>query len=824
MPSKGAAQSMVSGEPRRSFAGRRFGQGNLPAQLSPFIGRRHESAEVKRLLQASRLVTLTGTGGIGKTRLALHVAGQVARAFGDGVWLVDLTRLSGSAQPGPDTADADELGRWVMAELRLREPAVGSPMRQLTGYLAGRRTLLVLDNCEHVLPGCAILVEGLLRACAGLRVLVTGREPLAVGGEVLYAVPPLPLPTPDPHRPARLGELAGCESVALFLARAQAAVPTFVLAEENSEAVAELCRRLDGLPLGIELAAVWVRSLTPQQILLRLTDRFALLRRGVRTAPARQQTLRGCVEWSVDLCTRPERLLWARLSVFVGEFELDSVEGVCAGEALSADDVAHVLAGLVDKSIVKRTDAGDPRAEQARYRMLETIRDYGRRELAEIGEQTTMRRRHRDWYERLVAQAQREWISDRQMSWHTRLLREHPNLRAAIEFGLTEPDHAEAVLRMVISLPRLYWLSRGMFSEGLTWLERALAQHDRPSVLRARALLQAGWLAIWRGDTDGVQRFVDEGQGLAERLDDDATLAVAEYVRAQVALMYGDPSDAVEHADRALALLPVGSSAMATLRVHFLLALGPAAALTGDHERAARCFQETIQITEPRGEIANQANARLGLGMIAWRRGDPDQAGHHLAAALQTQQASRLQEGHTLCTGVDLLAWISAHRGQHRRAAILFGFADAARTRCGISLSGMVQPDHDAYERQVRDVLGDAGFAEAFRRGQALPLDDAIDYCLDLRREPGRVSAARDSASPLTRREHEIAGLVAAGRSNKEIATALVISTRTVESHVEHVLIKFGFTSRTQIAAWITAQRAQGAHGSHLPPDDRTPP
>jgi non-specific serine/threonine protein kinase len=250
---------------------------------------------------------------------------------------------------------------------------------------------------------------------------------------------------------------------------------------------------------------------------------------------------------------------------------------------------------------------------------------------------------------------------------------------------------------------------------------------------------------------------------------------------------------------------------VATLRVHFLLALGPAAVLTDDHERAARCFQEAIQITEPHGEIANQANARLGLGMIAWRRGDPDQAGHHLAAALHTQRASRLQEGHTLSTCVDLLAWIAAHRGQHRRAAVLFGFADTARTRCGISLSGMVQPDHDACERQVRDALGDAEFAEAFRRGQALPFDDAIDYCLDGRRGPGRVSAAPVSASPLTRREQEIAGLVADGRSNKEIATALVISTRTVESHVEHVLIKFGFTSRTQIAAWITAQRTRGS-------------
>jgi predicted ATPase len=337
--------------------------GNLPAELTEFIGRRRESSEIKHLLAQSRLVMLTGVGGAGKTRLALRVAAGVRRAFEDGVWLVDLSELRESSPLGQDIHDPEVLAYLVMTALELRRQGTGSAMRLLTEYLADRQTLLVLDNCEHVLPASAVLVDVLLRACPRVRVLATSREPLAIGGEMLYPVPPLTIP--DLNDRSILADLLRCESVALFVTRARAAVAGFALTDDGV-AVAELCHRLEGLPLAIELASAWVRVLSPQQILDRMADRFTLLSHGSRDAPARQQTLRACVAWSFELCTKPERLLWARSSVFVGRFELDAVEGVCADDCLPADGMVDVLAGLVGKSIVERVDMGDGHDEHDR--------------------------------------------------------------------------------------------------------------------------------------------------------------------------------------------------------------------------------------------------------------------------------------------------------------------------------------------------------------------------------------------------------------------------------------------------------------------------
>ena len=332
----------------------------------------------------------------------------------------------------------------VTATLGLREQGGGSPLRGLVGQLADRQLLLILDNCEHLIPASAIFADALLRGCPGLRILATSREPLAIAGEMLFPVPPLP--APDPGQRPSLAELGRYEAAALFLARAQAVAPGFGLTADNHLAVAELCHRLDGLPLAIELAAARIRTLAPQQILDRLSDRFRLLSRGNRAAPERQQTLRACVDWSFDLCAKPERILWARASVFTGGFELDAVEGVCADEHLPEADLLELVAGLVDKSILTREDVGASHAEAARYRMLETIRDYGQDKLGEAGEDAVLRRRHRDWHQQLAARTRAEGVSDRSAYWMARLTREHPNLCAALEFCLTEPGGAEAAL------------------------------------------------------------------------------------------------------------------------------------------------------------------------------------------------------------------------------------------------------------------------------------------------------------------------------------------------------------------------------------------
>jgi len=641
--------------------------GNLPVRLSRFVGRSGEIADVKRLLAASRLVTLTGVGGVGKTRLALQVAGDVTRAFDDGFWFVDLSQGA-----GPDETP-DALAYRVLAALEVRQQGGDSPVQQVSNHLAARHALLVIDNCEHVLSGCALLVSGLLRACPRLQVLTTSREALAIDGEMLYPVPPLPVP--DPSRRSDLSGLAGCDSVALFLIRAQALVPGFVLTDQNHDAVAELCRQLDGLPLPIELAAARAGTLTPQQILDRLADRFTLLSRGGRGATTRQQTLRASVEWSFELCTRPERLLWSRLSVFAGTFGLEGVEGICADHALPADGVLEVLSGLVDKSIVSRADIGSGHGEEARYRLLETIREYGLEQLTDPEELTVLRRRHCDWYQRLVARAQAEWVSDRQVFWYTRLIAEDVNVRAAVEYCLSEPGGAETAVQIVTSLPRLYWWERGATGEGLGWLDRALARVTAPSMPRARALLQSAYLALWHRDADAVLRQLEEGQQLAERWHDAHALAFAAYTRAQAALLRNYPTSTIDSVEQGLAILATMADQDLALRLHLLFTLGSTAQQIGDLDRAERCFQEIWEVTESRGETFCRSTARYLLGLIAWLQERALEADHHLRESLRAGQAAALHNRWCIALVMECLAWIAAGQQRYQRAATLLAAA-----------------------------------------------------------------------------------------------------------------------------------------------------
>jgi predicted ATPase/DNA-binding CsgD family transcriptional regulator len=561
--------------------------GNLPLQLTSFVGRRSEVAEVKRMLSASRLVTLKGPGGVGKTRLALKVATDVRRAFGDGVWLVELGQLRDPALL-PHTL-AESVGLW-------EQP--GRPLTAaLEEYLAPRRLLLVLDNCEHLVEAVAVEVDLLLRFCPELRVLATSREPLGILGEVMLSVPPLSVP--DPHRPCSLPELSRFEAVRLFADRAASAVPDFDLTEDNQLAVVEICQRLDGLPLAIELAAVRLRALSAQEIAHRLSDRYQLLTTGSRAAPARQQTLRACIQWSYDLCSPPEQLLWARLAVFDGGFELNAAEGICAGDGLAQANMLDLVASLVDKSIL----VGE-RGAVMRYRMLDSIREFGREKLQQTGEYAALRRRHRGWYADLVA----------------------------------------------------------------------------------------------------------------------------------------------------------------------------------------------------------RVNVALGTGVVAWRQGDSRRAAELLRQSLRLKREMDEPLGTAWC--LEALAWIAASEHDHRRAATLLGAAAAlSQTMCAptTTYSGLVSY-HEQYERQTRRALGDAGFQAAFRHGMDLSVDDAIGYALN--EKPHVVPSPAKADMTLTQREREVAALVAQGLSNNDIAARLVISRRTAEAHVEHMLLKLGFNSRAQIATWATRRAA----------------
>jgi predicted ATPase/DNA-binding NarL/FixJ family response regulator len=777
--------------------------GNVPAEPTSFVGRRRELREVRRLLPESRLVTLTGTGGSGKTRLAVRVAAESPRAFPDGAWFVDLSDLPESGLLCPAAEQPDMLALQVADTLGLRERG-GSPVGMVVRQLAGREMLLVLDNCEHLLPAAGILAGELLRGCPRLRIMATSREPLTTAGEVRFPVPPLPAPAPDQR--AGLADMSRYESVALFLARARSAVPGFALTEDNHVAVGELCHRLDGLPLAIELAAARTRVLTPQQILDRLADRFRVLSRGFRNAPERQQTLRACVDWSFELCTKEERRLWARLSMFAGGFELDAAEGICADDELPGADLLGLLAGLVDKSILARDDVRDDDGDKPRYRMLQTIREYGQEKLDGSGENVALRRRHSDWYQRLVARACAEWVSDREAYWIARLGREHHNLRAVAEFSLTGPGEAEAVPRIAVSLPWLYWRAGGVVSEGRRWLDRSLARVTGATALRARALVVQSHLAAAQGDTAAAARLLDEGEELARRLGAGNELALVAFLRGLRALYANDLVLAVKILEPARETLSRAPDQYLFLYLNVLVTLCSALGLAGDHEGARACLRDTLRIVEPRGARYHRSLALFVGGLAAWLRGDLREAAEQELECLRLKRAWDSDDRHGTAQSLEVLAWATAGRRQHRRAATLLGAADALWTDIGMPVTalGHIAGEHVACEERIRAALGDAEFTGAFQHGRTLTHDAAIAYALDGRRPAP--APRQDPLTPLTRREQEVAELIAQGLSNKDIAATLVISTRTAESHAEHILAKLGFASRAQVAGWAAAR------------------
>lgn len=772
--------------------------GNLPVELTSFVGRRREEAEVKRLLGESRLVTLTGVGGTGKTRLALRTAAGLRRAFPDGVRFVDLTALRGPELLILEIQDPDVLAYLVMGALGLREqPGGGSPSEQLAGHLADRRTLLVLDNCEHLLPVGAVLAESLLRGCPDLRLLATSREPLLVPGEVLFAVPPLPIP--QPGAPVSVADLEQYEGVALFVARAQGVAPDFELTEETAAAVAELCRRLDGLPLALELAAARVRALTPGQILDRLTQRFALLSRGSRTAPERQQTLRACAEWSFDLCAKPERLLWARLSVFAGGCELDAIEGICADELLPADDLLEVVAALVDKSVLVSEEVDGV----ARYRMLETLRDYGQEKLAEAGEHDALRRRHRDWYAHLARRFEAELISPRQVAGFARVGRELANLRAALDYSLADPDGAEDALAIPAGL-YLYWAVHGLYREGRCWVDQALARPTGPTLARAKALNVGATLATLQGDLSSVDARVREGYEIAAQRDDALGYAYADAGRA-AGEMAGDLAEAEQAFERAADVFATEpTDEYRFWRTNVLAGLSITRVMRGDTAGAVAGYEAILAICRPRGETYYSGFSLWILGLALWSDGDRATAADRLRESLHRLRSVNDALGTAWC--LDTMAWIAYDDGRPERAAVLLGAVTRLARTMGArpSFFPKLAAHHEQYEQHTRAALGEQAYRAAFARGEGLPLDEAVAYALD---RPAPPPTDPDVPTPLTRREQQIAELLADGLSNKEIAAKLVISRRTVETHVEHILRKLGLTNRAQAAAWIVAHR-----------------
>ncbi|SEM33554.1 ATP-binding protein [Nonomuraea pusilla] len=782
-------------------ASRRRPTGRLPAEVTSFVGRRHEVSEVKRLLSSSRAVTLAGMGGVGKTRLAQRVGQEVCRAFRDGVWLVELAALE---NPGM-------LPRVVLEGLEVRDRTASPPMQVLVDHLRGKQALVILDNCEHLVEACATLVGTLLRAAPELRVLATSRQALGIAGESTMPVSTLPLPEPGGPRPS-VESLMQWDAVRLFTERAQAVLPTFTVTPGNQDQVTEICRLLDGLPLGIELAAVRLRALSVQQLLDRLDDRFRLLTSGSRATLPRHQTLRALIDWSYGLCSEKERLLWDRVSVFAGDLDLDAAEAVCSGDGLAREEIMDLVIGLVEKSVLIREE----HRPGVRYRLLDTVRQYGRERLAESGQEGALRRRHRDYYRDLAARARRELFGPAQVDWFTRLHLEHANLRTALEHSVTEQDEARTGLAMASDL-LYHWITSYYLGEGRNWLERLLAAHTEKDDVRGRGLWAAAWLAVLEADTDSAARLLDESRRIGDLLGDESVRAYVALYSGMIEMWRGETRAAVGLYEEALAgHRACGDPAGTALA---LIRLSLACSFLGDSPRAIALGEECLALCDAHGEGWHRAYTTMALGVEVWRQGDADRA-----ADLEKQSlAFNRSLDDPLGAGVNLevLAWIAATQGHFQRAARLLGAVDTLWRTTGASLSGYghLAEYHDACERATGDALGEQAYAAAFTRGARLPYDDALGYALqeDTKeegaqdRKPGRADQ-----QPLTRREMEIAQLVAQGMTNKEIAATLVIAQRTAEGHVEHILTKLGFNSRAQVAGWIGARN----RAAEEPPGD----
>ena len=443
---------------------------NLPSELSSFVGREEELTEVKRLLENNRLLTLTGSGGCGKTRLALAAARKVVERFENGVWMVELASL----------AEPSLVPQAVASTLGVRERPGSSLTEALSDYLRTRKLLLLLDNCEHLVDACAALAGALLHSCPGLRVLATSREALGITGEIAWPVPSLSLP--DLRRLPDIESLPRYESARLFVERATTVNPNFKLTEQNAPAAAQVCYRLDGIPLAIELAAARAKVLSVEEISARLGDSFRLLAAGSRTAMPRQRTLHATMDWSHELLSQKERVLFRRLSVFAGGFTLEAAESICAGEELQRDEVLDLLSHLVDKSLVIMWED----RTGTRYRLLETIRQYGKERLEEVGEAAHVRERHAGYYLAVAEEAEPELKGERQVAWLERFELEHDNLRGAISWSL-ERRKAQDAARLGWAL-WLFWWIRGHFAEGRRWMEQALsAEGDAAMPASARA-------------------------------------------------------------------------------------------------------------------------------------------------------------------------------------------------------------------------------------------------------------------------------------------------------------------------------------------------
>jgi predicted ATPase/DNA-binding CsgD family transcriptional regulator len=761
-------------------AGSSVPRGVLPLQATGFVGRRKELADVRRLLGSSRILTLAGPPGVGKTRLALRTGEEVGRRFRDGVWVAELEGLR----------DPSLLAQEVARALGLYDASIGWAVETLAHHLGPRRLLLVVDNCEHLLDACALLVGSLVRSCPRLHVLATSRQSLGVSGETVFRVSPLSIPD--------RGSVEG-EAMELLVARAAAVRSGHELEEGEMEAAAELCRRLEGIPLAIELAAVRLKTFSIEQILDRLDDRFRVLGDGERAAPPHRRTLRAALDWSYALTTEDEATLWERLSVFPGSVDLPAVEGVCTDGRFPADRVLDALDGLTDKSVISATRSGT----EMRYRMLESIRDYGLEKLRSRGQEQPLRSRHLEHYWKLCRQASEHLTDASQPEWFDRLESDHHNLRAALDWCL-EIGEAEIGCAMASDV-WLYWEARGHLTEGRRRLAALLEAHRRQDEVRARALWVAGYLALGQTDAEAAAPLLQNSLELATNIGDRASAAFATQYLGLSRLFAGDLGGAAELFQRAFEMhREVGepTAAFTLSDLAFTRVFG------GDLGEAIALYEQALGMMEHGGDPWTRSHCLWGLGLATWLEGDA--AGAERAEREALRLAGELDERTGIALCLEALAWIAVSRDDSERGARLRGAAASVWESIPRRLPGPLHEQAARYEGTARAALGRERFERLLTEGRRLDRAAAVQLGLGRMDRPHEMKTPEGAKGPLSRRELEVARLVAEGMTDREIAAELVISQRTAESHVQHILTKLGFRSRSQIAAWTVARHGEG--------------
>ena len=841
------ALSLLAGQ----FTGQRR-PGLLPIEPNSFIGRAQEAQRLTSLLRAARLVTVVGPGGVGKSRLCLHVASAAASAgrFTDGIWPVELSGV----------VDPSLLVSEIAAGLGLPQREPGLQRAAVLEHVRDRRMLLILDTCEHLVDACAAFAEAVLRAAPEVTVLATSRQPFDAPGEHAFPVAPLPIEA---------------DAVELFAQRAAAAAPGFAVTAANRADVVRVCQRLNGMPLAIELAAVRLRALPLAELADLLDHGFSVLTVTRRGGAARHQTLRSTIAWSHALCTPAEQALWRRLSVFAGSFDLATAEEVCADAALPVGEVVHALIGLVDKSVVMRDGDGSGGVAGAsgaavasgganRYRLLDTLREFGGEQLAEADERARFLDRLTDRYLAIATDFDEHFLADDQIGRFRRLRAEHANIALALRHALDDHDDdggpvaADQVERwrrgcwLAVRL-HAYWQISGLLGEGKHWLDKALRVFPGWSQERTWALGVRGRLATYQGDPDNAIADISESIRLAGELGDELAAACG-YLYLNLALTF-----AGQH-PQALTTGQIAAERMAACdhRAGLVFLQAQRAhlhQLAGDVDTSLECCRRGLAMlgdfSRP-GEdrwITGWLNLISGFALFQ-RPGSDDECAAAIRRALSAMRDLGYEVGIAYC--LEVLGWLAGRGARSDQAAWLFGAADRRwrRTASRLNNNAIMEQSHQHAAKQARAALGGLQYESAHNRGGALDLATVVAWAMN---ESGALpwphgdgsprgrgdsavglgagagaagsaagpsdggdgsappAAAPTLASTLTRREREIALLVASGLSNRDIATRLFISKRTVDAHVEHIFAKLEISSRVKLTMWLQSQVRMGA-------------